>query len=675
VFLLALSIGAFLPFPLEASEKDVIDLTKLSLEELMNVEVTSVSKKKQKAWESAAAVYVITQEDIRRSGVTNIPDALRMVPGIHVGRIGSDKWAVSARGFNDRYSNKLLVLMDGRSVYTPLFSGVYWEVQDTMIEDIDRIEVIRGPGATLWGANAVNGVINIITKRAEQTQGGLVSVGGGSEERGFGALRYGGKVGDALYYRVYAKYANRDGVVNADGNDVNDKWDLWRTGFRLDCGGSDNNSFTVQGDVFDGEFSDEFMFPQVSRPYLQLLDDTADITGADLLARWTRTFSGSSDMALQAYYDWFERDHDILDDEQRHTFNVEFQHRFLFGGRQEILWGIGYRVYADDLKGSINFAADPGSRNDQIFSGFVQEEITIVENHLRIMLGVKLEHNDYTGFEYQPNARLFWTPTRNNSIWMAISRAVRTPSRSEDGSRVTIRTIPPRSSENPTFLPLTILGFGSRDFDSEEILAYEVGYRTKLREWLRFDLAAFYNVYDQLSTGELQNPFLAFGPAPLHLVLPATVDNKMEGETYGIELALECQALHWWRIQVSYSYLHVQFHLDSDSTDVQFVSDEDKVPDHQISLRSMIGMPGGFEFDLWLRYVDVSYSIFARQKIQSYLTMDARLGWKINRNIEVALVGQNLLDNQHPEFQRPYYDRTFPREIERSVYGKITFRF
>jgi iron complex outermembrane receptor protein len=394
------------------------DLTQLSLEELMHVEITTVAKKEQPLFESPAAVYVITREDIRRAGFTSISEALRLAPGLQVARLDANKWAITARGFNGRFANKLLVLIDGRIVYTPLFSGVFWEVQDLLLEDVERIEVIRGPGATLWGANAVNGVINIITRGARDTQGGLVRTGTGSEERGFGALRYGGALSPEAHYRIYAKYFKRDAFVDAAGAKTADDWDIVRGGFRLDWEPPHPGSLTLIGDMYGGTLGqtlEEIASPQP--PYIQSFDFDTEVAGASLLGRWKHRTAAGADLTLGLFLDRSERQ-DVVFDEVRHTLDMDFQQHFAPSLRQDVVWGLGYRLTSDRLDSTFLFI-DPPERKVQIFSAFVQDEIALAQNRLRLTLGSKLEHNDFTGIEIQPNVRLLWMPSKQHATWAA----------------------------------------------------------------------------------------------------------------------------------------------------------------------------------------------------------------------------------------------------------------
>ncbi len=638
-------------------------LKKLSIEDLTNLEVTSVSKKTEKLSDAAAAIFVITQEDIRRSGVTSIPEALRMVPGLQVARIDSSTWAITSRGFNGSFANKLLVLIDGRSVYTPLFSGVYWDVQDTLLEDIERIEVIRGPGATLWGANAVNGVINIITKTAADTQGGLITAGAGTEEQVFGGTRYGGKVGDEVHYRLYAKYFDRDDFVQPDGNDASDEWHAARGGFRVDWDAREDNTLTVQGDVYNGNTShiiknSGFLTP----PFRRTVTDDFKINGGNVLGRWQRTFSDRSDLSCQIYYDRTDRDDSAIK-ETRDTLDFDLNHRFTLGGRQDMVWGIGYRLTMDDIENGEKLGFDPDSRQTHLFSAFVQDEITLFPDRLKLTVGTKLEHNDYSGFEVQPNARFLWTVHKRHSIWGAISRAVRTPSRGDHDFHNNITTFFGRGG---ALSALRVVG--DDDFESEELTAYELGYRLQPYQWFSLDIAGFYNQYDDLRTIEADAPFLEPGVPPLQ-VMPLRIDNKMDGETYGIEILANLQPMDQWKLAAGYTWLRMQLHLDADSTDTLSELAEGDSPEHQFQIRSYLDLPYALELDTAIYYVDD----LVNQDVPSYLRFDTRLGWWPTANIEISLNGENLFDNRHQEFGSEM--GITPTEIQRSVYGKFTWHF
>jgi iron complex outermembrane receptor protein len=647
----------------------VNDLTHLSLEDLMRIEVTSVSKKGERLSDAPAAIFVITQEDIRRSGVTNIPDALRMAPGVEVARIDANMWAVSTRGFNSRFATKLLVLMDGRSVYSPAFSGVWWDVQDTLLEDIDRIEVIRGPGATLWGANAVNGVINIITKKAGETQGGLATVGGGTEEKAFGSFRYGFKLGEHSDVRAYAKYFNRDVSVTRSGAEDADDWDQFRTGFRLDHEPTAQNNFTLQGDYYRGKTGSTYDVVTLTAPFSASIQKKADVAGGNILGRWKHVFSNDSELSLQTYYDRTERK-DLLTAEDRDTVDFDLQHRFKWIGGQEIVWGLGYRLTRDDFaKANELRTIDPSSRTDQLFSTFIQDDITLIKDRLRWVIGSKFEHNDYTGFEVQPSTRLIWTPSKDQSVWGAVSRSVRTPSRAEHTVSTNVAVIPPGQAENPSPLPILVQVRGNSNFQSEELISYELGYRLRPFNRLTFDLAGYYNRYGNLrSTDNIPSalPTLASNAGNPYLLSTLDLNNSLNADIYGVELALEWQPLDWWRLKGSYTFSEMKNDQSITLSGAQNLS----LPRHQFSVRSIMNLGKNIEADAWLRYVDS----FDNGGVPSYFTLDLKLAWRPVKNLELALVGQNLLENGHQEFRAEQFS-TQVYEVERGVYGKLTWKF
>ena len=645
------------------------DLTELPIEDLMNIEITSVAKKQQKISDAAAAIFVITQEDIRRSGATSIPEALRMAPGVEVAHINANQWAITIRGFNSRFANKLLILIDGRSVYSPLFSGVFWDVQDTLLEDIDRIEVIRGPGATLWGANAVNGVINIITKHAKDTQGGLMSAGTGTEERGFGEVRYGGKLGNDTQYRVFAKYFNRDSAARTSGYNAHDEWDMLRGGFRFDSKLSSQDSITLQGDVYKGRPEQTLTVASAEAPFAQTFNDDIHNQGGNLLGRWIHTFSQSSEMALQMYYDRTDRKESI-NGEKRNTFDTDLQHRFDLGERQEVVWGLGYRFTRDNIKNSFPVSFIPDQRTHYLFSGFAQDDIVLFKERLRLTLGSKFEYNDFTGFEIQPNVRLLWKPQPRHSLWGAVSRAVHTPSRADEDVRVNASVIPPFTPSNPGPLPAYVTLFGNPNLKSEELVAYELGYRFQATKRLSFDIASFYNVYDHLRSAEPGMPSVQTSPPPPHILFPIVVYNQLKGKTYGVEVAGDWRPLEWWRIQASYTYLQIKL-SGSESLDSTAHVDEGRSPRHQFHLQSSMDLRRDLECDLNFRFVDKLPDF----NVKSYASLGVRLAWKPCPNLELAIVGQNLLSNHHAEFKGEAIMSSLPTEIERGVYGKITWRF
>ena len=656
--------GAGTIAPARATETD---LTQLSIEDLMNIRITSVSRKTQRLSDTAAAVFVITGEDIRRSGATTIADVLRMVPGLQVARVDANKWAITSRGFNGRFANKLLVLMDGRSVYTPLFSGVFWETLDTVLDDIARIEVIRGPGASLWGSNAVNGVINIITKEAGKTQGGLAKALAGTEERGTGVLRYGARLGSHTPFRIWAKYANRDAAIGTDGNDAADDWHIASGGFRMDSHLSDRDTLLMEGGLFDGDMGGTATFPFLTPPFARTIQVGDDHSGHYLLTRWQRTMSGDSDMALQFFYDHNNR-FPTISHARVDTYDLDFQHRFNLADRHEIVWGLGYRYIHDDIDNHPDFFfIEPSQRGVNIANAFVQDEISLFKKRLRLTFGSKFEYNDYTRLEIQPTGRVLWKPAENHALWAAISRAVRTPARGERDARVATMVIPPNTVPGVS-MPTAATMFGNHNMDAESVIAYEIGYRFRIAETFSMDAAAYYNEYKNLRQALPQEPFTAFFPSGPHVVLPFAIGNGIDGQLYGVELASDWQPTQRVHLQLSYTYTlpALQGETNQDLPQLPLIPEN---PRHKFSVRAGFDLSYNTTLDLWWHYVDQIDDL-----VDSYNSLDLRVGWKPAPTVEIALVGQNLLEAHHLEF-KPEFDSMEPTKVQREAYASITWKF
>jgi iron complex outermembrane receptor protein len=645
------------------------DLTELSLEELMNIEVTSVSKKEEGLFDAPAAVYVITQEDIRRSGATSIAEALRMVPGVQVARIDANKWAISARGFNSQFANKLLVLIDGRSVYTPAFAGVFWDVQDTLLEDIDRIEVIRGPGGTLWGANAVNGVINIITKNARDTQGGLVTATGGKEERGIGGARYGARLGDNLYVRAYGKYLNRDEFVTASGQPAADDWDVGRGGFRLDWAAVAQDAVTVQGDIYRGDVGQITTRNLLTPPFILATAERDTVAGGNLSGRWRHDFSARSNLSLQLYYDRTERSL-VGAKEVRDTVDLDLQHRSQLTGWNEVVWGMGYRFTSDQVRNGFEFSFNPDRRGLSVASAFVQDEITAVPDQLRLILGSKLEHNDFTGFELQPSGRILWTLRPRHTLWAAVSRAVRTPSRNDRDVRFNLAVMP--APDGP---PTVVSIFGNHDVKSETLLAYELGYRAEPLPRVFLDVAAFYNQYDGLRTEEPEAPSFEALPAPAHLLVPFRFADNMDGESYGVEVAASWNVASWCKLSGGYTWFDDRLRLDPGSRDPDTPAQAGNDPHHQFNTRVSLNLPARIELDAAIYYVDHLLYAYgpSRLRVPSYIRPDLRLAWHPSDRLEIGVVAQDLLDDHHLEFGAFLSPQAVA--VQRAVFGQFRWYF
>jgi iron complex outermembrane receptor protein len=641
------------------------DVTEISLEDLMNLKVTSVSKREQKLADAAAAIFVITQDDIRRSGARSVPEALRTVPGLEVARIDENKWAIAARGFNGRFTNKLLVLIDGRSVYTPLFSGVYWNVQDVLLEDVDRIEVIRGPGATLWGANAVNGVINIITKDASATQGGLVTAQSGNALRGSGQVRYGGKLGADISYRAYSKYFTWDSSTDDRGRDAFDGWDSVRTGFRIDGGSATADAFTIQGDAYRGDYGETLTAALLTAPYADTFRNGGRFSGGNLLGRWSHAFDRSR-TSLQMYFDRSNTQATSLLDDHLNIYDVDFQHDIRISGTHRWIWGMGYRLAQDDATADTYVQLTPETRTWKLFSTFAQDEFTLFAERLRVTLGSKFEHNDFTGFELEPNGRALWNLSPAQAIWGAVSRAVRTPSRSEQDVSLDAAVLPPSAETGG--LPVRVSVIGDRNVESEDLLAYETGYRVNVGRTVSFDVAAFYNSYADLLSAEPGASTINLETGPVHLVAPLVVANKASGATYGSELFAEWRPTPAFKMNGAYTFLRMDIHRDADSLDTSSPDPEGASPRHQFSLRSAIDLPKNFQQDLTWRYVGG----LAGLAIPSYHSLDAHFGWSLTPRLNFSISGQNLTDNRHLEF-RPDFVATAPTLVKRTY--QVTARW
>jgi iron complex outermembrane recepter protein len=660
-------LGVFLAVTTSAqAPQNIPDVTAITLEDLMNLQVTSVSKRAQKLADAAAAIFVITQDDIRRSGASSIPEALRMAPGLEVARIDENKWAIGSRGFNGRFDNKLLVLIDGRSVYTPLFSGVYWNVQDVMLEDVDRIEVIRGPGATLWGANAVDGVINIITKSAKLTQGAIVAAEVGSDERTAENARYGGKAGDNVYYRAYTKYSDWEPTVGATGTNASDGWHSLRGGFRVDSTPSRTDSLTVQGDLYRTVYGETLTVPTLSAPYSSTFPNNGNYSGGNILGHWNHSFARSS-TSLQMYYDDTNTVDNSLFTDHEGVYDIDFQHDLHVGESQEFVWGLGFRSILDSNGSSFTVSLKPNHTSLNQYSGFVQDEVSLLDKHLRVTFGSKFEHNQFTGFEVEPNVRFVGILNKNQSVWAAISRAVRTPALTEEGLQLNEAVIPP-GVIGP--LPGVESILGSRQFVSEDLLAYEVGYRVQATSTFSADIATFYNSYANLRSAEPGTPFVEGSPTPTDVVVPFVASNKMGGGTYGAELFGDWRIVPKWRLLGSYSYLQMDIQKNKNSADPTPDNPDGASPRHQWYLRSSLDLPKHFEQDMTLRYVDRLASL----NIPSYYSLDAQLNWRPVAKLELSVGGQNLLNHQHVEFI-PEFINTMPTRVGRTFRGTITWRF
>jgi iron complex outermembrane receptor protein len=634
------------------------ELTNLPLEELLNIEVTLAGRTEQVVTDTAAAVYVVTYEDLRRSGVSSLAEALRLVPGMQVAQINASKWAVTARGFNSRFANKLQVLLDGRSVYTPLFSGVDWESLDVPLEDVERIEVIRGPGATLWGSNAVNGVVNIVTRGAASTRGGFLAAEGSEEDPGLGTLRYGGGLAGG-HYRVYARGVKHDGY-DLDPEEPADAWKGRRAGFRFDrdAGGG---TLRLQGSAFDDETGQATTISSLSAPYTLSYDETTGLSGQSLQGSWTGRLSGGSRVALQASLEHTRREISLLE-EERGTYDLDFQHEIKLGNGRDVLWGAAYRLTRDRTDGSATVSFDPQDRAASLASAFV-EFIERPSSQWEVSLGSKFEHSDYTGFEYQPSARALWKPAAGHSLWGAVSRAVRTPARANTDAIFDVSAFDAGGGS-----VTVVRAISNPDLEAENLTAYEAGWRVQPSPGLSVDMTAFYNRYTDLIGREPLPPVADPAPGAPDTIVPLFAENRLNGRSLGAEVSFNWRPSRRWSLMGWYAYFDL--HVKPDPGSAATTAWDGNDPRHQAHLRSYLDLPSGLAFDLAAWFVDD----LDGQDVPDYVRLDARVAWHRSGGFELSVGGRNLLEERHPEF---VLTEGFEgsAEVERTYYARLGWWF
>jgi iron complex outermembrane recepter protein len=619
------------------TSQNIEPLKRLSLEQLAQTEVTSVNKEAVPAFQTPAAISVMTHDEIVRSGARTIPDLLRLIPGVEVGQADSSEWAIGVRGFQGKLSRAVLVLIDGRSVYTPLFAGVYWDMQDVMIDDIERIEVIRGPAGTIWGSNAVNGVINVITRNARDTHGMLLTVGGGNWQRGFADWRYGAG-NDRLSYRVWGKVFDRGPQYHSDGNNFDD-WRRGHVGFRIDWQASDRDAVTIQGDGYGAEAGQSVRLALYSPPSNPVVNGDRRFNGQDIMTSWRRVLAPGSDIQIKSYYDRTQRE-ELNYKEVRHTFDADFVHHLAWR-RQDITWGVGTRISPSAFTQKVpTLDFVPPDSTHSIFSAFFQDDIVVVRDRVNLTLGTKLEHTTYSGFDYQPSVRVAWTPDPQHTLWGAATRAVRSASRIEDGLNLTALF----SATGPVYARL----IGDGKFEPEKLMGYEVGYRNYITSRGFIGVALFHNRYDDLMSAESRPTQVENTPAPAHLVLPLDIRNGLTAQSTGGELTGLWDVHERVRLRVSYSYVSPDAKTKTTSNDAFTVPQlEGNTSRHKVVIQDSISLPRQFELNLTYRYV----SRIRAQPIAGYSTADVRIARPIGRQFAVEVVGRNLLQPYHAEYE------------------------
>jgi len=661
----------FLVSPVQAISEDLSDL---SLVDLLNIEVSSVSKQSQSLSNAPAAVYVISSEDIQRSGATSIPQALRDVPGLHVVQIDSQKWAVSSRGFNGRYNNKLLVMIDGRTLYAPEFSGVYWEVQDILMADIDRIEIIRGPSAAMWGANAVNGAINITTKHSADTLGGYAELGVGNYEQGFAGFRYGGEVAVGVTARGYAKGFKRDSLQHygqdMDANlhmlmmglDTDNDWRQSQVGARIDINFDSTAALRLSTDIYDSKMQQVVQVASSSAPsYREFFHDSFDSRGWNVLAKYTKALSATSEYSFQSYYDYTRREEDLFGF-TTDTVDFDFQHQFTAWQKHDFIWGLGYRYIKDDINTHpVISSSEDSSSQTNLWSAFISDEITLLNDQLWLTLASRFEHNSYTGLEVQPNIRLMWQLNDHHKLWSSIAYSVRAPNRAENNLKVNVVNRP----SGPTFTEISVRGNDA--FESEELLSYEIGYRFTPSNKLSFDTALFYNDYDKLRGIVMGTPDMMSG---FPFTLEAPFVNNQDGQNYGFELSSQWVPNEALRFKLNYSYIYSDFSLTTPTQNTD-------APENIVSAHADWNISNTLNLNLTWRYVDAApvLSTFsaAQKELDSYQGLDIGLIWQLTPDLTLAAYGKNLLYPSHVEFEAEQFH--IPYRVEPTYYGKITVQF
>ncbi|HEY7789681.1 MAG TPA: TonB-dependent receptor, partial [Vicinamibacterales bacterium] len=625
--------------------------------QLGDIVVTTQTKQPEEVWNTAAAIFVLTQQDIRRSGARSLPELLRLVPGLQVARLDSDHWAVGVRGFASKFSQSLLVMIDGRSVYAPLFAGVYWDVQDVPMQDIDRVEVIRGPGGTIWGANAVNGVINIITKSAQDTQGVSASFGGGDLTHALGTAEYGARSG-ALAWRAYGMGFAR-GPESHPGKPDYDAWNHGQAGFRTDWDNGGPTTLSIEGDFYAGRSGTRFIAGFYTPPSSETVYGNDDVSGGNINLRWARRLRDGGNLQLRAYYDRTNR-HGSQYGETRDTLDLDFVHQLPVWHRQTLQWGLGGRVSPSDFIQAIptvDFL--PHEHTDSVYSAYVQDEIAIVPRRVAVTLGAKLQHNNYTGLEVQPTARVLWTPTPHQSFWAAVTRAVRTPSRVERDAAVT-GFVP--GFNLPTFARLS----GNPDFDAERLVSYDAGYRTLLGPNVYLDVAAFHNRYTGLFDLGQPQVIVETTPGPIRHVLLFPYVNGIDGTTDGVELAPSWTPTSWLRFEGGYSYLHLDLAQRPGFAAGPAQMDEGSSPNHQVFLAADLLLPHAIDVSPTVRAVGE----LPNEHVPGYETADLRVAWQMSPAVSLSVVGNNLLQASHIEFAS---DTGVFVGTQRTVFAQIAF--
>jgi iron complex outermembrane receptor protein len=637
------------------------NLANATLEDLMKIDVTSVSKKEQSLSKTGAAVFVINREDIRRSGAVNIPDLLRMAPGVEVAQINANEWAISIRGFNTVFSNKVLVMIDGRTVYNDEFSGVYWDQIDVPLEDIERIEVIRGPGGTVWGANAVNGVINIITSSAADTKGGLAVAGSGNAQGAAGLVQYGGNAGAGGAYRIFGKYFNDENSPLPGGQTAPDAWHTGHAGFRSDWGLTSTDTLSVQGDFLASQGGEQLMSFSGTPPVPSSLNTLLTDKSADLLGRWEHTLQDGSQTSLQI------SDSEVLRSQAGskladNTLDVEFEHHLALGSRHDVVWGLDYRFTDISIHPYAPWGVqvNPQARATSLFAAFAQDEIRL-GNAVFLTVGTKVERNDYTGVAFEPGVQLVWSINAKHSLWGSAARSIREPNSIEHSVQLPIGVVPVPGAGNA----LLVLE-GNPSLQAERLTDYEVGYRTQLNSRTSLDLTGFLSWYRHLVTEQTEAPYAG----STGFIIPVMYENLAHARDYGVEFFANWQVTSRWRVSPGFSALRMSIGRDPGGNDTVIAQTPGNSPRQQAEVRSQLNLRRNLEWDSSLKYVARLQNL----NDPAYARLDTRIGWNFGESMELSVVGQNLATRRRFEFT-DFSGLFTSSQVGRTAFVKLTWRF
>jgi iron complex outermembrane receptor protein len=655
-----------LAFPgLSARSQQTPDVTQNSIEDLMKTKISSVSKREEQVLDTPAAVCVVSREEIRSAGARNILDALRLVPGMDVNQIDASTFDVGIRGFDERFSSKMLVMIDGRSMYSPIFGGIYWDSVNLVMDDIDRIEVIRGPGGSLWGTNAVNGTVNIITRSSQATQGLLLTEKSASDAPVSLTARYGGQVGRIGTYRIFSKYTDAFGSQDATGQWAGDAWHLLHGGFRSDLKLREQDALMLEGNIYLGTFGEPLTRPLLVDSFVEAVGGKNSVSGGSVLGRWTHIYVTGQETQLQVYFTKENRDATERPD-NLNTVDIDVQHHFHIGSRQDVVGGAGYRFSGFYAPATHSLTITPASQHYPLFSGFIQDELALVPKRFSLFAGVKSEHNRFTVFDLQPSLRLNWRPNENSAVWASVSKAVKIPNILN-----TSMYRPESASLGEDGVDLATL-VGNPKYKDEHLLAYESGYRLQLKR-ISMDTTGFVNNYNDVETNESLAPVIH----PGYTEYPTQWANNLFGKSFGAEVAAIWNVVPGWKIAASYSWLKMEMRANSRSNDTDTaIGFNTGTPTNHFGVRSSYALLKNLDFNALAQYTGPMPSGLGGDSapaLPSYYRVDSNLEWHVGEGIRIDIGGQNLVDPRRMEYVGG--NGAIQTLSPRNIFARITYVF